>query len=171
MSKGSRTLIAAAVLSAACIGLTAISAAAATQAAPAAAPRVASITYKGAFEFEGLASNKEGKHCSGEGAFGVAKPGAKITISERDSTGDFNVIGTGKLAKGKFATSVGGDKVCRMTYRVKATAPADDSTVYFEMKGLTFNNQFPASRVADGDLGTDICEFSDNTCATVVGGD
>jgi hypothetical protein len=38
------------------------------------------------------------------------------------------------------------------------------------MKGITFDIRNSATNVADGDFGTETCEFSDNTCATVVGG-
>jgi hypothetical protein len=129
----------------------------------------ASPTYSGAFEFEGLASKSTSKGCQGQGAFGVMKPGARVTLSEADASNDFTVIGKSKMGKGKVV-DVEGDKVCRMTYKVKAkTTPADDSRVYLEVKGVTFNISFPASDVADGDLDTWTCEYSDNTCAVVVG--
>jgi hypothetical protein len=153
-----RTLVAVAALGAMCVA-----------AAPSAS--AAPITYHGAFEFEGIAGVGAKKNCHGEGAFGVAKPGAKVTISERNTAGDFSVLATGKLSKGKVVTAVSGDKVCRITFKAKAaTPPAGDSTVYFEMKGITFNIRNSATNVADGDFGTETCEFSDNTCATVVGG-
>lgn len=171
MSRGPRHLVAAAVLGAACLAVATPSAAAGRSAAPVAKHRAAAITYSGAFEFEGIAGKRAGKSCSGEGAFGEAKPGALVTVSERNAAGDFSTLGTGKLAKGKRVKASGGDKVCRMKFRVKApVAPANDSTVYLEMKGLTFNVRFPAADVADGDLGTWTCEFSDNSCASVVGG-
>jgi len=171
MSRRSRHLVAAAVLVAACFGIAVPSAAATANAAPAATRRAAAITYSGAFEFEGIASHKTGTRCRGEGAFGVAKPGARVTISEQNAAGDFSTLGTGKLGKGKLVT-VSGDKVCRIAFRVRApVAPADDSTVYLEVKGLTFNVRSPAAEVADGDLGTWTCEYSDNTCALVVGRD
>ena len=129
------------------------------------------ITYHGAFEFEGIAGVGTKTNCHGEGAFGVAKRGAKVTISERNAAGDFSVLATGKLAKGKVVKAISGDKVCRMTFKAKAsTPPASDSTVYFEMKGLTFDIRNSATNVADGDFGTETCEFSDHSCATVVGG-
>jgi hypothetical protein len=157
--RSTRALIAAAVLGAACIA-----------AAPS-ATAAAGITYHGAFEFEGIAGVGSKKNCHGEGAFGVAKPGAKVTISERNAAGDFSVLATGKLAKGKVVKAISGDNVCRMTFKAKATTPpASDSTVYFEMKGITFNVRISATKVADGDFGTETCEYSDNTCATVVGG-
>ena len=158
-SRSTRTLIATALLSAACVA-TAPSATAA-----------AGVTYKGTFEFEGIAGVGTKKNCSGEGAFGVAKRGAKVTISERNAAGDFSVLATGKLAKGKVVKASSGDKVCRMTFKAKATtAPASDSTVYFEMKGLTFNVRFSAAKVTDGDLGAWTCEYSSHSCATLVGG-
>jgi hypothetical protein len=157
-SRSVRTLIAVAALGAVCVA-----------AAPSAT--AAPITYHGAFEFEGIAGVGTKKNCHGEGAFGVAKAGAKVTISERNAAGDFSVLATGKLSKGKTATAVGGDKVCRMTFKAKgATPPASDSTVYFEMKGVTFSIRNSATNVADGNFGTETCEYSDNTCATVVGG-
>jgi len=130
------------------------------------------VTYSGAFEFQGLAGNKTGKTCNGEGAFGEMRPRARVTISEQDAAGDFSKIAKGKVAKGKAATAVDGEKVCRMAFKAKAaTAPADDSTVYLEVKGVTFDIRFPAAEVADGDLGTWTCEFSDTACALVVGND
>jgi hypothetical protein len=159
MSRGPRHLVAAATLGIACFGI----------AAPSAAADAAAVTYKGAFEFEGLAANKTGKTCEGEGAFGQMKPGARVTISEQDAAGDFSELGIGKLAKGKNV-KVSGEKVCRMKFRVKApVAPAADSTIYLEIKGVAFDIRFPAADVADGDLGTWTCEYSDNSCASVVG--
>lgn len=129
-------------------------------------------TYEGDFEFQGLASTKAGKGCSGQGTFGEMNPGAKVLISERvKSTGDFQKIAKGKVARGKVVT-VDGDKVCRMHVSAKAKkAPASDSTIYLEIKDVAFNIQFPAADVADGDLGIWTCEFDDNSCATVVGRD
>ncbi len=143
-----------------------------------AAPSVAAAgggkapTYEGDFEFQGLASTKAGKGCSGQGTFGEMKPGAKVLISERvKSTGDFQKLAKGKVAKGKVVT-VDGDEVCRMHVSAKAKkAPASDSTIYLEIKDVAFNIQFPAADVADGDLGIWTCEFDDNSCATVVGRD
>jgi hypothetical protein len=142
-----------------------------------AAPAGASVhrgtptTFTGAFEFEGMAGVSAGKGCRGEGAFGVMKPGARVLLSERVASGDFQTLGKGKIAKGKVVT-VDGDKVCRMTYKVKAPkAPASDSRVYLEVKGVTFDISWPAADVADGDLGIWTCEYSDNTCAAVVGRD
>jgi hypothetical protein len=155
-----RSFVSAALLGAATLAL----------AAPAGAG--SGVTYTGAFEFEGLANNEKGKTCNGQGSFGEMKPRARVTISERDSSGDFTVIAKGKVAKGKAATAVDGEDVCRMTFKAKAkTAPADDSTVYLEIKGVAFDIQFPVAQVADGDLGTWTCEFSDTTCAEVVGAD
>lgn len=172
MSGSSRHLIAGSALVAACFGVAVTNDQVATAtAAPAATPRGAAITYSGAFEFQGLASNKTGKRCRGEGSFGEAKPGARVTVSERNAAGDFSTLGTGKLAKGKLVT-VSGDTVCRMAFRVRAAvAPAGDSTVYLEVKGVAFDIRSPAADVADGDLGTWTCEFSDNTCSLVVGRD
>ena len=176
MSRGPRHLVAAAVLGAACFAVATPSAAAGRSAAPAAKHRAAAITYAGAFEFEGIAGHTTGKSCRGEGAFGEAKPGARVTVSERNKAGDFSTLGKatlgkGKVVKGKVVKASGGDKVCRMAFRVKApVAPANDSSVYLEVKGLTFNVRFPAADVADGDLGTWTCGFSDNSCARVVGG-
>jgi hypothetical protein len=145
---------------------------AACAAAAPSATAAAGITYHGTFEFEGIAGHTTGKSCRGEGAFGVARPGAKVTISERNAAGNFSVLAKGKLANGKVvkARSSGG-KVCRMTFRAKAAVgPASDSTVYFEMKGLTFNIRFSAAKVGNGDLGTYACQYSGHSCATVVGG-
>lgn len=170
MSRGRRPLVAAAVLGIACFGVATPSLATTHRAAPSTTHRAAAITYTGAFEFEGIAGKKAGKGCSGQGAFGEAKPGARVTVSERDVAGDFSTLGTGKLRKGKFVTASSGDKVCRMAFRVKApTAPAGDSTVYLEIKDVVFNIRFPVADVADGDMGTWTCEFSDNSCAIVVG--
>jgi len=171
MSRGSRHLVAAAVLGAVCFAAATPSAAAGRSAAPAAKDRAAAITDAGAFEFEGIAGHTAGKGCRGEGAFGEAKPGARVTVSERNAAGDFSTLAKGKVAKGKVVRASGGDKVCRMAFRAKArVAPANDSSVYLEVKGLTFDLRFPAADVADGDLGTWTCGFSDNTCARVVGG-
>lgn len=168
MSKVRRHLIAIGVLGAACLGITVVPAAAAGSSD--AAGRGAAMTYTGAFEFEGLAADGVGKACQGQGSFGEMKRGAKVTISERDAAGDFTTIATGKLKKGKFATSQTGERVCRMAYKAKAaSAPAADSTIYLEIKNVTFDIQFPAVDVADGDLGTWICEFDDTACARVVG--
>ncbi len=131
-----------------------------------------SVTYSGAFEFQGLAGKERGRTCSGQGAFGEMKPRARVTISERDASGDFEVIAKGRVRKGSEATGVDGEDVCRMPFKAKArTAPADDSTVYLEVKGVTFDIQFPVADVADGDMGTWTCEFDDTTCALVVGAD
>lgn len=131
----------------------------------------ASVTFKGSFEFEGMAAKKAGKGCSGQGAFGEMKPGAKVTISEQDAANDFSKLATGKMSKGKVVT-VDGEKVCRMTFKAKAaTPPASDSRVHLEIKGVTFSTSWPASDVADGDMGIQTCEYSDDTCATVVGRD
>lgn len=130
-----------------------------------------SVTYSGAFEFQGLANKERGKACSGQGAFGEMKPRARVTISEQDAAGDFSVIAKGRVRRGT-ETTVDGEDVCRMPFKATArTAPADDSAVYLEVKGVTFDIRFPASEVADGDLGTWTCEYSDTTCATVVGRD
>lgn len=129
-----------------------------------------STTFTGAFEFEGLAAASAGKGCRGEGAFGVMKAGARVLISERVASGDFQTLGKGKIGKGKIADA-DGDEVCRMAYKVKArNAPAADSRIYLEVKGVTFDISWPAADVADGDLGTWTCEYDDNTCAVVVGG-
>jgi len=131
----------------------------------------ASVTFKGSFEFEGLAAKKAGKGCSGQGAFGEMKPGAKVTISEQDAANDFSELATGKMSKGKVVT-VDGEKVCRMTFKAKAASPpASDSRVHLEIKGVTFSTSWPASDVTDGDMGIQTCEYSDDTCATVVGRD
>jgi len=131
---------------------------------------VPAITYRGALQFEGNAAVGANKNCFGEGAFGSAKAGAKVTVSEQNTAGDFSTLGTGKLAKGK-AVKFQGAFVCLMKYKVKApTAPAADSRVYVEWKGLTFNISLPASSDRVVDLGTYTCEYSRNTCATVVGG-
>lgn len=130
----------------------------------------ASITFSGAFEFEGLAAASTGKRCHGEGAFGVMKARARVLLSERDAAGEFSRLGIGKVGRGKTTDAVDGEEVCRMRIKVKArTAPASDSRVYLEIKGVTFNISWPATDVADGDLGTWRCEYSDNTCAVLVG--
>ena len=148
-SRSTRAIVAAALIGVACIA-----ASPSAGAAPA-------VTYHGAFELEGIAGHRTGKSCSGAGAWGEANPGAKVTISERNAAGDFSVLATGKLAKGKVVKASSGDKVCRMKFVAKAaTAPASDSTVYFEMKGLTFNVRLPAADVADGNLGTLTCAYS-----------
>jgi hypothetical protein len=142
-------------------------------AAPGAATvgRGSAVTFKGSFEFEGLAGKKTGKGCSGQGAFGEMKPGARVTISEQDAANDFSVLADGKVSKGKFVT-VDGEKVCRMTVKAKAASPpASDSRVHLEIKGVAFTTAWPASDVADGDLGIQTCEYSDDSCATVVGRD
>jgi hypothetical protein len=88
---------------------------------------------------------------------------------EQDSNGEFDTLARGKLRKGKVV-EIDGVEVCRVAFRVKAAdAPADDSRVYLEVKGLTFDISWPAADVADGDLGTWRCEFSDNQCAVIVG--
>lgn len=134
-------------------------------------PRGSSLKFTGAFEFTGLASEKTGKGCNGQGAFGVMKPGAKVTISERDAAGDFEVLATGKVAKSKIV-EVDDENVCRMKVSAKApTAPADDSRIYLEVKGVTFDISWPATDVADGDLGIWTCEYDDTACAAVVGRD
>jgi len=128
-------------------------------------------TFAGSFEFEGIAAVRAGKGCRGEGAFGDMRPGARVLISERVTSGDFEKLATGKLRRGK-AVDVEGDEVCRMRFKAKAaTAPAADSTIYLEIKGVTFDVSWPAADVADGDLGIWTCEYSDNSCATVVGRD
>ena len=130
----------------------------------------ASTTFSGAFEFEGLAAASAGKGCRGEGAFGVMKTRARVLLSEQDAAGEFSTLGKGKIGKGKITDAVDGEEVCRMPYKVKArTAPAADSRVYVEVKGVTFDISWPAADVADGDLGTWRCEYDDNTCAVVVG--
>lgn len=141
-----------------------------------AAPAAASVrsgaapTYKITFEFEGL-SGVPGKACHGKGLFGEMKRGAKVTISERVASGDFQVLAKGKVRAGKVAEAKDGEKVCRMRSTVKTKrGPADDSRIYFEVKGVTFDISWPATDVADGDLGTWRCEFSDNSCAELVGG-
>ena len=169
MSRVPRSLVVAAVLGGACLLFVSPSAAAARSAAHPTAREAAAVTYVGAFEFEGLAGHGTTKNCAGEGVFGEAKPGAQV-ISERNAAGTFSVLGTGTLAKGKVVKARSGDKVCRMSFRVKAPVPpADTSTVYLEVKGLTFNVRFPATGVADGDLGTWTCGYSDKSCALVVG--
>jgi hypothetical protein len=128
-------------------------------------------TFEGAFEFQGLASASAGKGCSGEGTFGEMNPGARVLISERVASGDFQKLAKGKVAKGTVVT-VDGDEVCRMRFSAKAKkAPASDSTIYLEIKGVAFNIQWPAADVANGDLGIWTCEFDDSSCATVVGRD
>jgi hypothetical protein len=128
------------------------------------------VTYSGAFEFQGLANNETGQRCNGEGTFGEMKPRARVTISEQDAANDFTVIAKGRVGRGKTATAVDGEEVCRMSFKAKgSTAPADDSAVHLEIKGVAFSIRFPAADVADGDMGTWTCEFSDTTCAEVVG--
>src|SRR5262245_14119050 len=61
-------------------------------------------TLTGSFEFQGLPSASAGKGCSGQGTFGEMKPGAKVTISERVASGDFQKLAKGKVAKGKVVT-------------------------------------------------------------------
>jgi hypothetical protein len=130
----------------------------------------ASTTFSGAFEFEGLAAASAGKGCRGEGVFGVVKSRARVLLSERDAAGEFSTLGKGKIRKGKITEAADGEKVCRMRYKVKVrTAPASDSRVYLEVKGVTFNISWPAADVADGDLGTWRCEYADTTCAVLVG--
>jgi hypothetical protein len=130
----------------------------------------ASSTFEGAFEFEGVASRKVGSGCRGVGQFGKAKAGARVLISERSADGDFQPLGRGRLDKGKIVEATTGDKVCRMTFRVRAgAAPAADSAVYLEVKGVVFDLRWPAADVTDGDLGTWRCEFSDDSCALIVG--
>jgi len=129
-----------------------------------------STTFRGAFEFEGMAAVTAGKGCQGEGAFGVMKARARVRLSERVASGDFEALGKGRLGRGT-RTEAGGDEICRMRFVVKAkTDPASDSRIYLEVKGVTFDISWPAADVADGDLGTWRCEYSDNTCAEVVGG-
>ena len=129
-----------------------------------------STTYTGAFEFEGLAADATAKGCRGEGAFGVMKTGAKVTMSEQDAAGDFSTLGTGRVGKGKITEASDGEEVCRMPIKVKArTAPADDSRIHVEVKNVTFSISYPAADVADGDLDTWRCEFGDTTCAVLVG--
>lgn len=142
-------------------------------AGPAAATvdRGSPVKFTGTFEFTGLASDKVSKGCQGQGAFGVMKPGAKVTISERDAAGDFEVLATGKVAKGKIV-KVDGENVCRMKLSAKApTTPADDSRIYLEIKDVAFDISWPATDVASGDLGIWTCEYDDNSCASVVGRD
>jgi hypothetical protein len=130
------------------------------------------VTYSGAFEFQGLANDESGKACHGAGVFGEMKRRARVTISEQDAAGDFSTAAKGRVGKGKAATAADGEEVCRMPFKAKAkTAPADDSTVYLEIKGVTFDIRFPVADVADGDMGTWTCEYSDTTCALVVGAD
>jgi hypothetical protein len=129
-----------------------------------------STTFSGAFEFEGLAAASAKKGCRGEGAFGVMKKGSRVLLSERDADGEFSRLGKGKLGRGKITDAVDGEEVCRMRFKIKArTAPASDSRVYLEVKGVTFDISWPAADVADGDLDTWRCEYSDTTCAVVVG--
>jgi hypothetical protein len=162
MPRTPRRLLVTVLLAGACVAL-------AAPAAPASVRAGGGLTYKGALQFEGLAAVGSSKNCHGEGAFGVAKPGARVTVSEQDASGDFTVIAKGKLAKGKQGEFLG-DEVCIMKYKAKATqAPASDSRIYVEWKGLTFNVSDSASNVVDGDFGTYTCEYSDNTCAVVVG--
>jgi hypothetical protein len=137
MLRGPRRTIALVTLAMACLAIAAPSGAS--------VHRAGGLTYKGALQFEGLAAVGANKNCHGEGAFGVAKAGARVTVSERNTAGDFTTLGTGKLAKGKVAEFLG-DEVCLMKYKVKAaSAPAADSRVYVEWKGLTFNISLPAS--------------------------
>ncbi len=162
MPKMPRRLLVTALLVAACVAVAAPS-------APASVRREAGPTFTGALQFEGLAAVGSNKNCHGEGAFGVAKAGAKVMVSQSVS-GDFTTLGTGKLAKGKAAKFLGKD-VCVMKYKVKTSAaPAAGSRVYVEWKGLTFNVSDSAANVTDGKVGTYTCEYSDNTCAIVVGG-
>jgi hypothetical protein len=174
MSRRARQVIAVVALSAAGLAVAAPSSAAVRAGAPTSVHRAPAVTYTGAFEFEGIAGKKTGRFCRGSGVFGVAKPGAKVTISERNAAGDFSTLAKGKLAKGTFVTDAvtdTGGKVCRMAFRANAAvAPAGDSSVYLEVKGLAFNLQFPAADVADGDLGTWTCGSFDDGCARVVGG-
>jgi hypothetical protein len=132
-----------------------------------------STTYRGAFEFDSLAAVKTSKGCRGEGAFGVMKPGARVRLSERVASGDFQALGKGKIGKGKIGKGRSdGNGVCRMRFKVNTTrGPAADSRVYLEVQGVTFDISWPAADVADGDLGTWSCEYSDTTCAVVVGRD
>src|SRR5262245_9978379 len=140
-------------------------------AAPSGAAGGKAPTFDGTFEFQGLASASAGKGCSGQGTFGEMNPGARVLISERVASGDFQKLAKGKVSKGKVV-KVDGDKVCRMTVTAKAKkAPADDSTIYLEIKNVAFNIQWPAADVADGDLGIWTCEFDDTSCASVVGRD
>jgi hypothetical protein len=130
----------------------------------------ASTTFSGAFEFEGLAAASAGKGCRGEGAFGVMKRRARVLLSEQDAAGEFSTLGKGKMGKGKITEADDGEEVCRMRFKVKArSAPAADSRVYLEVKGVTFDISFSAADVADGDLDTWRCEYADTTCAVVVG--
>ena len=162
MPRTPRRLLVTVLLAGACLAV-------AAPGAPASVREGSGVTFKGALQFEGIAAVGSNKNCHGEGAFGVAKPGAKVTVSQ-SVDGDFTKLGTGKLAKGKAAKFLG-DDVCLMKYKVKTSAaPAAGSRVYVEWKGLTFNVSDSAENVADGDLGTYTCEYSDNTCATVVGG-
>ena len=159
----SRLLMVAAVVSAALLALAVPSGASVS--------RGSSVAFTGSFEFEGLAAKKTSKGCSGQGAFGEMKPGARVLISEQDTANDFSELATGKLSKGKLVT-VDGEKVCRMTFKAKATSPpASDSRIHLEIKGVAFSTAWPASDVTDGDLGIQTCEYSDDTCATVVGRD
>ncbi len=152
------------------VGILAVaSVVAAAPGAPASEREGSGVTFKGALQFEGLAAVGPNKNCHGEGAFGVAKRGAKVTVSQ-SVDGDFTKLGTGKIAKGK-AAKFQGDDVCLMKYKVKVpTAPAAGSRVYVEWKGLTFDVSNSAENLTDGDIGTYTCEYSDTTCATVVGG-
>jgi hypothetical protein len=130
-----------------------------------------SLTFKGAFELEGLAAIEIGKGCRGEGAFGRMERGARVRLSERDAAGDFQRLGTGRLRKGRIVESVDGEEVCRMPFALTARrTPASDSRIYLEVKDVAFDISWPASDVTDGDLGTWRCEYSDTACAEVVGG-
>lgn len=164
MKTSTRRLLA--LVLACCAGLVALG----TVATAAPTRGEASTTFRGAFEFEGMAAVPAGKGCRGEGAFGVMKPRARVRLSERVASGEFETLGRGKLGRGT-TTAVDGDDICRMPFVVKTkTAPASDSRIYLEVKGVTFDISWPAADVADGDLGTWRCEHSDNTCAEVVGG-
>lgn len=164
-----------AALVVACLAVAATSSAAAHTGMPSSVRRAPAVTYSGAFEFEGIAAERTGKSCRGDGmGFGRANPGAKVTLSELTAAGKSSTLAKGRLAKGAFVTNPltdTGGPVCRMEFRAKARrAPAADSVVYLEVKGLFFNIQFPATEIADGRLGTWTCDAFDDTCALVVGG-
>ncbi len=61
-----------------------------------------SITFSGAFEFEGLAAASARNGCRGEGAFGVMKARARVLLSEQDAAGEFSTLGKGKIGKGDY---------------------------------------------------------------------
>lgn len=176
MSYRPHHLTAVAALVVAYLTVTVLNSAATHAGTPNSVRRAPAVTYSGAFEFEGIAGKRTGSSCRGDGlsSFGRANPGAQVKISERNAAGKFSTLAKGRLAKGAFVinplTNTDGP-VCRMEFRAKAQrAPATDSSVYLEVKGLFTVIQFPAADVADGRLGTWTCNPFDDNCALVVGG-